>query len=501
MSHRIIISINHGAFIRRVMSVIICFFLIIDSQGQSLPTTPNNNPGQPSAAGSNKASDNDVFVTVRNIYIIGNKKTKESIILRELGVVRGEVLLRKELDKLLENDKSKIINTRLFLSVDFQIMDVTANQVEILIKVVERWYLFPVPIFKLEARNFNDWWVNQNRALDRVSYGIKFYQYNLRGRNERLRLQAQFGFTKRFDIGYRIPYVDKSQRNGLMLRAGYFENNNIAYKSENHIQQFVDFGKRTRETSFGGLTFSHRPSFYSFHFFSLNYQNSRIKDSVAILNPNFFLDGRTQQKYFRFHYRYRKEVRNVIAYPTEGYMLNFELDKLGLGIYDDINQLELNFDYFKYLDLGKNYFLSSRIGGKVSFPKRQPYLNFRGLGFKPDFIRGYELNVIEGQSFFLHKLSLKKRILNTKFKFHGLIKKEQFNTLPVAIYLKTFFDGGIVNNSIPDDTNNKLVNKYIFGSGVGLDIVTYYDFVVRFEYAINDRGQRGFFINFQSDLR
>ncbi len=480
--------------------MMLCLFLIHNSLGQSQPTIPSTSPENINTAGDSKTEEDDALVSIRNIYVIGNDKTKDAIILRELGVTQGDIVRRKELDKLLENDKNKIFNTSLFLSVDISVMDLPADQVEILIKVSERWYFFPVPVFKLETRNFNDWWVNQNRSLDRVSYGLKLYQYNLRGRNERLRLEAQFGFTKKFEMNYRIPYLDKSQRNGLILRAGYNENNNISYRTDDHIQQFADFGRGTRRNIFGGVTYSHRPSFYSFHWFSLNYHNSRVKDSVAILNPNYFLDGRTQQKYFRFHYRYRKEVRNVVAYPTDGYMFNFEIDKLGLGIFDDLNQIEFNLDYFKFFDLGKEFFISSRVGGKVSFPRRQPYVNFRGFGFKPDFIRGYELNVIEGQGFFLHKFSFKKRILNTKIKIHNIIKKEQFNTIPIALYLKTFFDGGIVNNSIQDDANDRLVNRYIFGSGVGLDVVTYYDFVIRFEYAINNSGQTGFFINFKSDL-
>ncbi|MDN5212003.1 POTRA domain-containing protein [Fulvivirgaceae bacterium BMA12] len=492
---RFVISITFGRCLVFVLLVSFTFH----THSQTSQNLPDSNPGSADTGGtSTTSSENDVYVTIQNIFITGNKKTKEEIILRELDAEVGDVVLRSDLEKIIENDKNKIVNTQLFLSVDLQIVDIAFDQVEILVKVSERWYLFPVPVFKLEARNFNDWWVNWNRDFDRVSYGIKLYQYNLRGRNERLKLQAQFGFTKRFELDYRIPYIDRSQQNGLILRVGYDENNNVNYLTEDHVQQFTDFGKRTRENVYGSITFSHRPSFYSFHYFSLFYRDSKVRDSIAILNPNYFLDGRTRQQYFRFRYRYRKEARDMIAYPLKGYMFNFEIDKLGLGIYDDINQLEISADYNKFFDLGKNYFLSNRIGGNVSFPRRQPYVNSRALGFRPNFIRGYELNVIEGQSFFLHKFSLKKRIINTKTRLHKIIKKEQFNTIPIAVYLKTYFDGGIVNSTISETENSRLTNRYIFGTGVGLDVVTYYDFVMRLEYSVNNEGERGFFLNFRS---
>jgi hypothetical protein len=66
--------------------------------------------------------------------------------------------------------------------------------------------------------------------------------------------------------------------------------------------------------------------------------------------------------------------------------------------------------------------------------------------------------------------------------------------------LKTFFDSGYVNNNFTDPENVALSNRYLFGGGVGLDIVTYYDLVLRLEYSINDRGDAGFFVNAKVDI-
>jgi hypothetical protein len=43
-----------------------------------------------------------------------------------------------------------------------------------------------------------------------------------------------------------------------------------------------------------------------------------------------------------------------------------------------------------------------------------------------------------------------------------------------------------------------LANSWQYGYGVGLDLITYYDFVMRMEYSINKMKQSGFFIHFAS---
>ena len=78
-------------------------------------------------------------------------------------------------------------------------------------------------IFQLADRNFNEWWENYNHDLSRVIYGLKLYQYNMRGRNETLTLTAQFGFIQRYELMYRIPYLDKRQKQGLIFQTDYID--------------------------------------------------------------------------------------------------------------------------------------------------------------------------------------------------------------------------------------------------------------------------------------
>jgi hypothetical protein len=78
------------------------------------------------------------------------------------------------------------------------------------------------------------------------------------------------------------------------------------------------------------------------------------------------------------------------------------------------------------------------------------------------------------------------------------IKLEQFKVMPVAIYLKAYADAGYVVNPLAD--NQRLTNRALLGTGVGLDLVLYNTSVFRFEYSLNREGDRGFYFNLMADF-
>ena len=67
--------------------------------------------------------------------------------------------------------------------------------------------------------------------------------------------------------------------------------------------------------------------------------------------------------------------------------------------------------------------------------------------------------------------------------------------MPYALYLKAQFDGGYVYAD-QYRANNPLSNSWLYGGGLGLDFVTYYDRVFRFEYSVNKLGKGGLYIHF-----
>lgn len=439
------------------------------------------------------------FVRVSRIFIVGNKQTKPQIILRELNVGEGDVIFLPDLQSTLIEDKNKLINTRLFNKVEIHLVEIDRFLVDLIIEVNERWYTFPIPILALSDRNFNDWIQNHDAKLNRLNYGLRFYQYNMRGRNERLRGIIQLGFTRKFELSYNIPYINRAQKSGLNIYGGYAENKSVPYRTTEHKLDFIASEEVLQERFVAGLNYTKRENFYTTHHFMVEHNFTTIDDTVAVLNEHYLLDGQTQQRYFKVGYKYDLDKRDIKAYPLKGHQLILEANKLGLGIYDDIDQWELYGAFSKFMDLGRDFYLSANLTGEIASPERQPYLDMPALGYGKDFIRGYELYVIEGQNYFINKVAFKKKILGGDINLEPLLGLDQFRTMPFAIYLKSFYDSGIVNNNLQSE-NSFLNNRYIYGGGIGLDIVTFYDTIIRLEYSVNKQQEGGFFFHFRTDI-
>jgi len=441
-------------------------------------------------------------VTIDKIFLVGNKKTKDKIILRELHIKQGEVYDANDLQDILRADRNKIFNLRLFNSVKITTLNLTPSLIDVVIQVSERWYIFPAPIFDIVDRNFNDWWTNQNHDFSRTNYGVNIFQNNFRGRNETLRVLLQFGYTKQFGLLYRIPYIDRSQRHGISFQFDYSENKNLAYATRGHKRMFFDSEQVLKlERSFE-LGYRFRNSFYTRHSANIGFNSNAVSDTVVALNPDFYQYGDHTQRYFQFTYVFQRDKRDIIAYPLHGNELEIELNKYGLGIFNDINQFDATFKYTQYSDLGHNFFLANYSSIYMSGPADQPYNSLGALGYKSDFIRGYELYLIEGQKYYLNRTTLKKRLFSFKGRLN-FMPLEQFREFPLAMYIKVYFDMGYVDNLQRYQErleNTSLSNKYIYGSGAGLDIVSSYDTVIRFEYSFTREGNSGFFFHLKKEF-
>ncbi|HEY0108757.1 MAG TPA: hypothetical protein VGB67_03960, partial [Fibrella sp.] len=246
----------------------------------------------------------DSSVVVRSVTLAGNIRTRDRIILREMAIHGGDTLRRSDLSKKLAWDQRKISNTNLFISVDMAaVEDSTAplgnRPVDVTVTMKERWYIFVVPIFELADRNLNEWWYDRGHDLRRTNYGVRLDWKNFTGRNDKLTAVVQAGFTPKYILAYERPYIDKAQRIGVNADFYYATNREIAYRPFLDKWEFIRpeglATLRTRLTT--SLAFTRRDGFYHFHELEARYTTNTIADTVARLNPDYFLDGRTRQQF------------------------------------------------------------------------------------------------------------------------------------------------------------------------------------------------------------
>jgi outer membrane protein assembly factor BamA len=440
------------------------------------------------------------YVIVNHIIIEGNVKTKEAMILRELDIAAGDTLLAESTEITLLRNKNKIFNTNLFVTVDLNVLKIDKDAAYLLIKVTERWYIFPMIIFELADRNFNEWWVERGRSFSRINYGFRLVHKNFRGRGEQVRATAQFGFTKRFEVGYSIPYLDRAQKTGIGFDVSYAQNKSVAVETQAHKLKFIDSESVLRSRFSAGVRLTRRNKYYSFHTLEAKYNDSRIADTLALLNPEYFLKGRTRQQYIRLAYTFTHDRRDIAAYPLRGHYFTTSIAQSGLTPKEDLRLTTLGADASLYRPLNSKYFWTASLRGKISSPEQQPFFNIRGFGYGQDFVRGYEYYVVDGQNYGLAKLTFKRELFNIQTNIAEYMPLRQFQTIPMALYLKVYGDAGYVRNKTYNAEDNFLANTMLYGYGVGLDFVTFYNTVFRVDFSMNRQKQTGFFFHFVRDI-
>ncbi|WP_017732965.1 BamA/TamA family outer membrane protein [Nafulsella turpanensis] len=440
------------------------------------------------------------LVKIDKIHIKGNKKTKDFIITRELSLSEGEFVAIEDLYDVMMRDRRKIINTRLFTKVEMTAIPSSERLYDVLVEVQERWYIVAAPIFQLADRNFNDWWVNQERDLSRVNIGGKFVHYNFRGRSEKLSLIAQFGYSRDIRLGYYVPYIDQTRKNGMGVSFAYSENSNVPIETEGHKRLFFGQDEPIREIYAAGVNFVRRASFYNTHTAFLSFYSNNLADTVLELNPDYLLTGKNTMRYFVLSYLFRRDLRDIRSYPLRGFMIQAELSKRGIGLFNDINSFSMEASYHHHFPLGHKFFFSNSITGRLTAPEKLPYSLLSGLGYGGNYIRGFELYVIEGQHFAINKSELRFQLVKEEINLGKLMPLEQFRYFPIAVYPKMYFDVGSIHMPFSYPKNEAFSNKLIWGAGLGLDIVSFYDFVFRTEYTFTSEGERGFFLNFASGI-
>ncbi len=438
---------------------------------------------------------------VNSISVEGNSKTKTEIILRELGFKVSDSLEVSAYKKILEQGRLNIFNTNLFLKalINSEISE-NGDSLEVVILVTERWYFIALPVLMLADRNFNEWWYERDKDLTRITYGVNAKHFNLSGNNDKLTLIALGGFVPYFEVTYVRPYIDKRKRIGVKGGVFYSTQRNVAVRTyKDKLSYFASESKlKDRRGAFFEINL--RNTLYHFHSLSLAYTNSNIADTVAKINPNYFGTNILNQKLFSISYDYVYDKRDNRQYATKGDYFYGQLGSnfiLGKEFY---SQTSLFFLYAKFFKLNNKIFLEETIRTKVSSPQNQPYTLTRGLGYRNNQIRGYDLYVIDGQNTLLLKSTLNYRLIKRALDLSRFIKWSQLNSLPVAVYPNLFVDFGYVKNYFPELSNSKLSNKNLIGSGVGLDIVTWYDTTVKMYYSINNLYEKRLFVGFVKDF-
>ncbi|MBC8320521.1 MAG: hypothetical protein H8E34_07355 [Bacteroidetes bacterium] len=445
-----------------------------------------------------KIVDNESLILINSITLKGNKITKDKIIFREIEFEKGSELRSSILDSLVVKSQQNLMNRALFNFVTIT-KNTVNNKCDIEVNVIERWYIWPVPILQFADRNINAWW--NKRDFSRINYGVDLRIENFRGLMENLNITLQVGYDLLLAFNWNVPYLTKNQVFGIGFAGGVLLNHEVGYQTINNKEQYykstVGFAQQVK---YAHTSFTFRPKFNYLHSFFIGFNQYIFQDTIFELNPNF-ASTQTAYSYFTLNYTFKLDFRDYNPYPLIGYYLDLIIDKKGLGVLDNfVDNFSISAHFDQYVNIYKKWYFAYNFGVKLSNQQKQPpYFIKSGLGYYPNTIRGYELYVVDGQKLGLFKSNLKFEVIpRTKFKINW-IKSTKFSEVFFAMYANLFVDAAYVDDNYSSG-GNPLSNQLLWSTGVGLDMITYYDIVLRLELSVNKQHERGFFISFVAPI-
>lgn len=439
------------------------------------------------------ALDSSNLIEVSNIFITGNKKTKNYIIERELTFKQGQIMVLTELEKRMEESTNNLKSAALFVETNVFVSERHQDKLTVTVAVRERWYFFPLPYFKLIDRNFNEWWVEHNRSLERVNYGLKLLYYNASGRRDNLAVNVISGYSPQIMLRYDQPYADKKLQHGFGVNLLYAKQKEIAYTTVANKLVSYKGNDFLKETFRFDLNYYYRPAIKSLHNFRISYVNENLSDTLSVLNPNFS-NGVSRLFFPEISYRFNYVDVDYKPYPNKGWLAELQLLKRGLN--SEMNLWQFTGKAAYTMPIFYKSYLHLQAAGILNLPFDQPYYNTQLFG-KEYYLRGQEYFVVDGYAGLIGRATARKEVLS--FVINNPIKIRSLEKIPFRFMLKAYGDLGYAFSE--NNYNNSMLNNTLLKTwGAGVDIITLYDIVLRIEYSFNQFKNQGLFLHSKDDF-
>ena len=458
------------SFLRQIIGIGLCFLLIPKIEAQ----TP--------------------VVVIDSLILIGNKKTNPKLILGELPFALKDTVTLPLLLPKIHLAEQQLRNTGLFRTVKIKVINWAKEKVHLKIELKENWYFYPIPQFELADRNFNVWWVQQKRKLNRTNIGLWSIWRNPTGYNDRIKIITQIGYTRKFELSYQLPPMVRFRKWGTFFNALYSDNKEsplTTYKNKLTFFRVLDTQQRQLKRLRLDAALKYRRTIYETHRLELSHKAIYITDTLRALNPSF-LNNKTSQRSLRLGYTYALNHKDIMHYPLNGWELNFELFKKGLGLWNEINTLQSTLSFGWYKKIAPNWSLLFQGKGRLLFFNgKLPYYNNKALGYFQDYIRGYQYYVIDGQHYATAKADLNYKFFDKTISF--LSKRMK---IPLKLHTRLHSDWGYVSDQVYAQ-NNPLPNQILWSVGLGIDIALgYYNAIIQVEFNTNKFGDNDIYVHY-----
>ena len=407
---------------------------------------------------------------VERIILIGNTKTKDEVILREMMLKEGGKFNLEYLD----NDVKRLYNLGLFNRVDVIPAPLSSTRINLVFEFEEGFYFLPIP-----QGGFKE------GSLKKIWGGLNFMWKNFRGMNETVNLS--------FGVGYE-PFISASYLNPWIFgKSHYFFKTGVRY-SRNYPRSVGN------SDSIGVIFDKNEVPTYTQDDFRADLkvgkyigQNTSISADVQVnkIWTSQYEPGRTVSKdgndfFPTMGIDFTYDTRDYKKFATYGSFYFTRLSRSGMftGIID-VNKFQADLRRFIPIKITKDYalILAGRFNSVLSFGGGEiPVYLQESMGYD-NLIRGWDNFVLQGEDKLFSSIELRIPLVKpfyVKGSDHFIISK-----LPIAksfsyrygAYATLFFDLGGVwtrKESIYDV-------QFKNGFGAGINFLLPFDFVARLD--------------------
>lgn len=414
-------------------------------------------------------------MVVERIILVGNEKTKDEVILREMQLHEGG----KFNLEYLENDVKRLYNLGLFNRVDVVPAPLSSSKINLVFEFEEGFYFLPIPQGGIKEG-----------SLKKIWGGVNFMWRNFRGMNETLNLSFGVGYEPFISVSYLNPWIFGKKHYFFQTSFKYsrtyprsignadstgviFNKNEVPTYIMNDIMGDARIGKYFgQNTSVSALLQFN--SIYTSQYEPGRTVSENGIDAFPSVGLDFTYDTRDYSKFATFgSYYYLKLSRSGIFHKNI-----------------DLNKFRFDLRRFIPIKLSKDYalVLAGRINSVLSFGGGEvPVYLKESIGYD-NYIRGWDNFVLMGEDKMFGSLELRIPLIKpfyVKGSNHFIIRK-----LPLAnkfsyrygVYATLFFDfGGVWGRK-----ENIYDTQFKNGFGAGLNFLLPFDFVGRVDFGIRN---------------
>ena len=436
---------------------------------------------------------------IQKILLSGNKRTLDNTIKRELTFHENDTLQLKDLDKIIQFNKSRILGTGIAnqININLKNWDTESGKTDVLVEIKEAIFLYPIPIAELADRNFNVWIKEQKASISRLNIGTYTYWLNASGRAELMKFTLLFGYTNKFEFNYIQPALNTKRTIGINLNLHYSSSKELGYDTQNNKLVFKRLNEPAIQKQKYTVGVFYRPEVFTNHTFSISYQKNNISDSIINSYNEDFLGKSIHQNYFSAKYQLDIDKRNLKVFATKGFKISTYLQKDGIFEQDDLNRIIWGIGGEKYWALSQKWNIDLKMKAQLThyFNDKIPYYTNKALGYEKDYLRGYEYYVVDGQKYYWGKTNLKYLILDKIIHWGKIMPIPKLRNMPVQFFPSLNFDAGYVDNKL-QKASNYLQNTFLFSYGFGWNTLLYNNKLIQIEYSINHLNEKALFLHY-----